>query len=141
MIDQGSGHIAVTSSAAGKFGVPLRTGYCAAKHAVMGFFNALGGEVVYPGIKVSTIVPGLVKTNVAANALKGDGSPLGPEEGHMAQGMEVADFAEAVVAQLADEIDEIEIVTGGEKDMLALKRADPIALFRAMDGMAEQLYR
>lgn len=37
MLDQESGHIAVTSSVAGKLGAPLRTGYSMAKHAVMGF--------------------------------------------------------------------------------------------------------
>ncbi|HKX54532.1 MAG TPA: SDR family NAD(P)-dependent oxidoreductase [Xanthomonadales bacterium] len=45
MLAQGSGHIAVTSSVAGKIGAPQRTGYCAAKHAVMGFFDALRAEV------------------------------------------------------------------------------------------------
>lgn len=37
MLERGSGHLAVTSSVAGKVGAPMRTGYCAAKHAVMGF--------------------------------------------------------------------------------------------------------
>ena len=62
MVEQGSGHIAVTSSVAGKVGSPLRTGYCAAKHAVMGFFDALRTEVAYQGIQVSTIVPGFIRT-------------------------------------------------------------------------------
>jgi len=31
MIKQGSGHIAGTSSVAGKVGIPLRPAYCAAK--------------------------------------------------------------------------------------------------------------
>lgn len=35
MVKQKSGHIVVTASVAGKVGVQLRTGYCAAKHAVM----------------------------------------------------------------------------------------------------------
>ena len=45
MLEQGSGHMAVTSSVAGKIGVPYRTGYCAAKSAVIGFYDALRAEV------------------------------------------------------------------------------------------------
>ena len=36
MIEAGSGHMVVTASVAGKIGAPQRTGYCAAKHAMMG---------------------------------------------------------------------------------------------------------
>lgn len=39
MLERGSGHLAVTASVAGKVGAPMRTGYCAAKHAVMGFLT------------------------------------------------------------------------------------------------------
>jgi dehydrogenase/reductase SDR family member 7 len=46
MIERGSGHVAVTASVAGKVGAPMRTGYCAAKHAVMGFFDADRKSVV-----------------------------------------------------------------------------------------------
>ena len=58
MIERGSGHIVGVSSLAGKVGVPLRTAYCPAKHAVLGFFDSLRAEVAYHGIKVSTILPG-----------------------------------------------------------------------------------
>ena len=34
MRSRGAGHLAVTASVAGKVGAPMRTGYCAAKHAV-----------------------------------------------------------------------------------------------------------
>ena len=45
MIARRSGRIAIVSSVAGKLGVPLRTGYCAAKHACVGYFEALRAEV------------------------------------------------------------------------------------------------
>jgi len=56
MLEQGSGHIVVTSSVAGKLGAPYRTGYCAAKHAVMGFFDALRTEVIRHCLKVIIFV-------------------------------------------------------------------------------------
>ena len=74
MQNRGSGHIAVTSSVAGKIGAPYRTGYCAAKHAVMGFFDALRAEVARQGIRVTTITPGFVQTDISVNALRGDGT-------------------------------------------------------------------
>ena len=45
LVEQGSGQLAVVSSVAGKLGAPLRTGYCGAKHAVVGYFEALRAEV------------------------------------------------------------------------------------------------
>ncbi|WVM91503.1 SDR family NAD(P)-dependent oxidoreductase [Halopseudomonas pachastrellae] len=45
LVEQGSGQLAVVSSVAGKLGAPMRTGYCGAKHAVVGYFEALRAEV------------------------------------------------------------------------------------------------
>ncbi|MEP3167446.1 MAG: SDR family oxidoreductase, partial [Marinobacter sp.] len=80
MLERGAGHLAVTSSVAGKVGAPMRTGYCAAKHAVMGFFDALRAEVEGQGVSVSTITPGFIRTDIARNALSGDGSAYGKED-------------------------------------------------------------
>ncbi|HWF04433.1 MAG TPA: SDR family NAD(P)-dependent oxidoreductase, partial [Candidatus Angelobacter sp.] len=44
MLAQKSGHMVVISSVAGKFGVPLRSGYSASKFALHGFFEALRAE-------------------------------------------------------------------------------------------------
>ncbi len=45
MVSQGFGHIVNISSVAGKFGVPVRTSYCAAKHAIIGMMDSLRLEV------------------------------------------------------------------------------------------------
>jgi NADP-dependent 3-hydroxy acid dehydrogenase YdfG len=74
MLERRSGHIAITSSVAGKIGVPYRTGYCAAKHAVMGFYDALRAEVAGHGVKVTTITPGYIRTNISVHALTGSSS-------------------------------------------------------------------
>lgn len=39
-----SGHFVTVTSIMGKFSSPYRSGYCAAKHALHGFFNALRME-------------------------------------------------------------------------------------------------
>ncbi len=138
MIERGSGHIVGVSSLAGKVGVPLRTAYCPAKHAVLGFFDSLRAEVAYHGIKVSTIVPGVVRTNTVANALKGNGQPIGASEGVMEGGLSVIEAVLVMVEQLASGKDEIEVMTDAESQMLTAKKSDPTALFRMLEGMAEK---
>ena len=44
MVAAGGGHIAVTTSIAGRFGFPLRSGYSSSKFALYGFFETLQAE-------------------------------------------------------------------------------------------------
>jgi len=97
MIKQQFGHIVVMSSVLGKMGVPWRSGYCASKHALHGFFDSLRAEVYDDNIKVSLICPGFVKTNVTINALKGDGSKNNQMAESTAGGFEPSEFAPKVL--------------------------------------------
>ncbi|MEL7045071.1 MAG: SDR family oxidoreductase [Pseudomonadota bacterium] len=106
MLERGDGHIAVTSSVAGKLGAPLRTGYCAAKHAVMGFFDALRSEVAADGLRVTTITPGFIRTAVAKNALGGDGRPMGASDGYIEGGMDVEEWPPENIEDLAKKFED-----------------------------------
>ena len=130
MLERGSGHLAVTSSVAGKVGAPMRTGYCAAKHAVMGFFDALRAEVEGQGVSVSTITPGFIRTDISRNALAGDGSAYGKEDEDIATGMDVTECAEVVFKGLEAKKREIPVGKGKEMAALWIKRISPEALFR-----------
>lgn len=130
MLERGSGHLAVTASVAGKVGVPLRTGYCAAKHAVMGFFDALRAEVEGKGVKVSTIVPGFIRTDISRNALAGDGSAFGEVDEDIAGGMNVTECAEVIFKGLKAGKREIPVGKGKEMAALWIKRIAPEVLFR-----------
>ncbi|WP_165856330.1 SDR family oxidoreductase [Marinobacter sp. JSM 1782161] len=134
MLERGSGHIAVTASVAGKVGVPQRTGYCAAKHAVMGFFDALRAEVEDAGVHVSTIVPGFIRTSIAENALAADGSAFGQVDDDIAGGMDVDECAEVVVKGLNAKTREIPVGKGKEMAALWVKRIAPEMLFRLTKG-------
>lgn len=68
-----SPQIVVISSLCGKFGVPLRSTYCAAKHALHGFFEAMNLELSGK-VGISLFVLGGVKTQSAKHALSADGS-------------------------------------------------------------------
>ena len=132
MVSQGSGHIAVTSSVAGKVGVKLRTGYCAAKHAVMGFFDALRAEVAQHGISVSTITPGFIKTDVSKNAVVGDGSDFGSDDDDIASGMDVDKCAKVIVTKMNKGVKEIAVGEGLSMAALWIKRLSPNLLFSMM---------
>ena len=56
----GGGSIVNLSSAAGKFGFPLRSPYSAAKWGVVGFTRTLAMELGPDAIRVNAILPGLV---------------------------------------------------------------------------------
>jgi len=56
----GGGSIVNLSSAAGKFGFPLRSPYSAAKWGVIGFTRSLALELGPDNIRVNAILPGLV---------------------------------------------------------------------------------
>ena len=130
MLNRGSGHLSVTASVAGKVGVPQRSGYCAAKHAVMGFFDALRAEVEDEGLHVSTIVPGFIRTDISRNALAADGSRYGELDDDIAGGMDVNDCAEVIFKGLKAKKREIPVGKGKEMAALWVKRLSPELVFR-----------
>ncbi len=72
---QGSGHIVAISSMAGLMGFPYRSGYAAAKHALMGYFETLQTENAVAGVDYTIISPGRINTPISASALTKDGTP------------------------------------------------------------------
>lgn len=131
-----SGHIAIMASVAGKIGVAQRTGYCAAKHAVMGFYDALRAEAVHHGVKVTTITPGFIRTDVSANALTGDGERYGTTDKEIAQGMDVDRCAAAILEGFRKGRPEIAVGDGPEMKALWLKRLFPGLVFKKVAAMA-----
>jgi short-subunit dehydrogenase len=138
MLEQRSGQIAVTASVAGKVGVPYRSGYCAAKHAMMGFFDALRGEVAQHGITVHTIVPGYIRTNISKHALLGDGAEMGYMDKAIANGMDADRCAAVILKGLGKGKPEIPVGKGMEMHALWIKRFFPGLLFRYAERMAKK---
>jgi short-subunit dehydrogenase len=69
MTRQGSGHIVNVASPAGVLPVPLSTAYCATKHAVVGLSHSLRAEGALYGVKVSVVLPGMVKSELWESAI------------------------------------------------------------------------
>lgn len=65
---QQSGYIFNVASMSGKRATAKLGAYCASKHAVVGFTESLLRELMPYGIKVTSICPGLVDTDMTKNA-------------------------------------------------------------------------
>ena len=76
MLARRSGHIVNIASAAGKAGVAGEATYCATKHAVVGLDEALRSEYRKSGVTITTVMPGLANTELAAGMKAGRGVPL-----------------------------------------------------------------
>ncbi len=68
------GVVAAISSVAGFAPLLGRTGYCASKHALHGFFDTLRTEVQGQGVQVTLICPSFIATGIGAAALGGAGA-------------------------------------------------------------------
>ena len=94
---ESQGIVVAISSLAGLVGVPTRTGYCAAKHAMTGFFDALRIELADSGVDVCVIHPGFVATGIRENAAGPDGKPIRVSPVREREVMTVADCARRIV--------------------------------------------
>lgn len=64
MVARRSGHVMITASLAGLVGLPTTSAYSASKFAVVGLAESLRAEMGPHNIGVSTLCPGVVKTNL-----------------------------------------------------------------------------
>jgi short-subunit dehydrogenase len=84
------GHIVNIASLAGKVGIAGGATYCAAKHAVVGFSEAILGELRDTGVDISCVMPTIVRTELAA----------GLEETKLSSQVKPEDVAAAIVKAL-----------------------------------------
>ena len=128
---RGSGRIVVVSSVLGFLGVPGRSSYAAAKHALHGYFNSLRAEVWRHGIGVTLVCPGYVKTAVSDNALGPDGKKHGRMDGTHATGIAPEKCAAALLRAVANRRNEI-YVGGKEVTGIYFQRLAPSLVARVV---------
>ena len=76
-----SGHIVNVASLAGKVGIAGGATYCASKHGVVGFSEAILGELRGTGVDISVVLPTIVRTELAAGLRETRlSSQVGPDE-------------------------------------------------------------
>jgi len=130
-ISQKSGHFVTVSSLMGKFASPYRSGYCGAKHALHGFFDALRMEHEKDTILVTMVCPGFVRTNVAKSALTGDGSQQRHDDAATAAGLDVSIFCKKMIHALQKKKYEV-YIGGKEVRGVYLKRFFPKLLHKVV---------
>ncbi len=128
MLEQKSGHMVVISSVAGKFGVPMRSGYSATKFALHGFFEALRAEEERNGIHVTLVCPGYIRTEISLSALRGDGRKHAKMDSELAQGMPADECARQILKGVGRKKKEIVVAAAREKMLVYLKRFFPTVL-------------
>ncbi|WP_297733412.1 SDR family NAD(P)-dependent oxidoreductase [uncultured Maricaulis sp.] len=140
MIAAGSGHVSIVSSLAGKIGTPVRSGYCAAKHACVGFYESMRAEVEKAyGISVSVILPGSVQTGISRNALSASGAPRGVSDANIDGGMKPEAAAALILDGIAAGQNDIVIAEGMEAAALGLRTRDPEQLFAILAEQGREL--
>jgi len=90
MRPRSSGHIVNVASFAGKAGFPGAATYCATKHAVVGLSEAVHLELHGSGVRISCVMPGIVRTELAA----------GLGEAKFFKSVRAEDVADAIVTTL-----------------------------------------
>jgi len=90
MRPRGSGHIVNIASAAGKAGFAGLATYCATKHGVVGYSEAVRAELRDTGIEVSVVMPAIVDTELTTGLADTRG----------VKKLEVAEVVDAIVGAL-----------------------------------------
>jgi short-subunit dehydrogenase len=128
------GHIVAISSITGLFGFPLRSAYCAAKHAMHGFYETLWAEVHPKGIDVTIVCPGRISTNISLHALTKDGNPHNEMDDAQKNGMTAELCAKKIIKAVQDRKKEIYI---GRKELLMVyfKRYLPFLYYKLVSNI------
>ncbi len=139
MAAAGGANIIAISSVAGRIGAPLRTAYCAAKHGLIGYMDALRAEVeLAHDIKVLNVLPGSVATNVDVNALSGDGDTFGKRDENIQNGSDPMDCAAAILKAMEAGDRELIFAEGLELQVAEMRHENPEQLFTLLGQMGAQ---
>lgn len=91
----GGGAIVNTASVAGLIGIPTSSAYTAAKHGVVGLTKTAGIEYAKQNIRVNSVCPGYIQTDMTKTAmeLRGDEIMVTTPFRRMGQPSEIAEMA------------------------------------------------
>ncbi|MGV7228267.1 MAG: SDR family oxidoreductase [Nitrospirales bacterium] len=101
-VKQNRGRIVAISSVASLTGVPSHAVYCASKHAMNGFFEALRTELEGTGVSVTIVAPDFVQSEIHLRSLGSDGKPLGRLLQDHGKYLSAEDCAEIIIKAMAE---------------------------------------
>jgi dehydrogenase/reductase SDR family protein 7B len=94
---QKSGVFVPIASVAGRISTPRRAAYGATKHALIGFFDSVRAEVFNDGIRVTTILPGYIKTNISIHSRNEKGEAYCKMDPNQAKGLDPYSTAQKIL--------------------------------------------
>ncbi|MGW0845424.1 3-oxoacyl-[acyl-carrier-protein] reductase [Streptomyces sp. NPDC002787] len=106
MMKRRAGTLVTMSSVAGVYGNATQTNYSASKAGIIGFSKALAKEVAPRGIRVNTVAPGFIETDMTATLSDGAGDALARRipMGRFGRAEEVADLVAFLASDRASYI-------------------------------------
>lgn len=128
-MENNEGHIVVTSSLSGKYGVPKIAAYAASKHALHGFYETLRSEISNYDIDLTMVIPGIIKTEITAHALTGTGEKFGKIDKTFQNAYPADRAAQKIVGAILNKKESV-FVGGSEGITLVLNRLSPWILRR-----------
>ncbi len=131
------GKIILLSSITGKIGVPNRSTYCASKHALIGYFDAMRAENTIKGspVQIHIIMPGFVFTNISYNAVKGDGKNQAVLDPGQKNGMPVDVCVRKIINAIKNNKKEV-LIGGKEIWMAHIRRFLPGLYYKMISKVA-----
>jgi NAD(P)-dependent dehydrogenase (short-subunit alcohol dehydrogenase family) len=133
MLAAASGHLVCISSLAGLFATQFRSAYSSSKFAIRGLYDALRLELWDTPLRVTTVYPGYVRTNISRNSIDGSGIPGHVPNAHIESGADPDELAQAVLDGLRRGRREI-VFARWERVALWLQRVSPALLDRVLAG-------
>ena len=130
LIDR-KGSIIVIESLAGLTPLLGRTGYCASKHALHGFFTSLRSELRDSGVHIMLVCHGFVNTNLQTRALGGDGRVTAHPQSVVGKPTSAAKVAEAIYKGALNKL-HLLVLTPVVKLAYCISRLAPVLYERLM---------
>lgn len=141
MVDRRSGYLVNICSVAGKVGPPFRTTYAGAKHALIGYMDALRCELNQFGISVTNVCPGFINTPSAKNAIAADGKPFGRTDDDIAGGMPVDRCVAQIIKAMEKRTREVIVANGIALVSYHLRRLFPNTFLKLFQREADRRIR
>jgi short-subunit dehydrogenase len=124
------------SSLAGLVGIPNQAFYCGAKHGLHGFSQALRRELLGTPIKVLTVYPGGVESELMSEAVK---QKMAEENFRMFDMMKADRAAEIILDGIRREAASIFVTNGPERALCRLNQWMPGIVDRRMVSMRDKI--
>lgn len=125
------GVVVAISSVAGFAPLDGRTGYCASKHALHGFFDTLRSELRGTGVDVLLVCPSFIATGIGAAAMGADGGQS-PRRRATVGAVATPDAVAASVVRAAARGDRLLLPSGTARAARLLTRLAPRLYARLM---------